>query len=155
MCMLKLRLKCVCWNCTWNVCVETVLEIRVLKLYLKRVSWNRAWNVWVETAPGICVLKLYLKMKFVFENILWQDNSFDHPQTSTTISIKTPNTTHTSLTNKQFSLSTKRYVMDELVRQKGDECLTDEELDEMIRAADTDGDGQINFDEFAKMMEAK
>ena len=45
--------------------------------------------------------------------------------------------------------------MDELVRQKGDECLTDEELDEMIRAADTDGDGQINFDEFAKMMEAK
>ena len=27
MCVLKLHLKCVCWNCTWNVCVETVPEM--------------------------------------------------------------------------------------------------------------------------------
>ena len=37
--MLKLYLKFVL-NCTWNVCVETVLEMCVLKLYLKCVCWN-------------------------------------------------------------------------------------------------------------------
>merc|ERR1712093_385429 len=30
-----------------------------------------------------------------------------------------------------------------------------EEVDEMIREADIDGDGQINYDEFVKMMMAK
>ena len=33
------------------------------------------------------------------------------------------------------------------------EKLTDEEVDEMIRAADTDGDGQLNFDEFVEGIE--
>merc|ERR1711982_88797 len=33
--------------------------------------------------------------------------------------------------------------------------LTDEEVDEMIREADVDGDGQINYEEFVKMMMAK
>ena len=35
------------------------------------------------------------------------------------------------------------------------EKLTDEEVDEMIREADVDGDGQINYEEFVKMMQAK
>lgn len=35
------------------------------------------------------------------------------------------------------------------------EKLTDEEVDEMIREADIDGDGQVNYDEFVKMMTSK
>ena len=35
------------------------------------------------------------------------------------------------------------------------EKLTDEEVDEMIREADVDGDGQINYEEFVMMMMAK
>ena len=35
------------------------------------------------------------------------------------------------------------------------EKLTDKEVDEMIREADVDGDGQINYEEFVKMMMAK
>merc|ERR1712046_542752 len=33
--------------------------------------------------------------------------------------------------------------------------LTDEEVDDMIREADVDGDGQINYDEFVKIMMSK
>ena len=32
------------------------------------------------------------------------------------------------------------------------EVITDEELDEMMREADNDGDGQINYEEFVKLM---
>ncbi|KAF0914665.1 hypothetical protein E2562_031127 [Oryza meyeriana var. granulata] len=32
------------------------------------------------------------------------------------------------------------------------EKMTDEEVDQMIREADTDGDGQVNYDEFVIMM---
>ena len=32
------------------------------------------------------------------------------------------------------------------------EKLTDEEVDKKIREADVDGDGQINYEEFVKMM---
>jgi calmodulin len=32
------------------------------------------------------------------------------------------------------------------------EKLTDEEVDEIIREVDIDGDGQINYEEFVKMM---
>uniref|UniRef100_A0A0R0EIV3 EF-hand domain-containing protein n=1 Tax=Glycine max TaxID=3847 RepID=A0A0R0EIV3_SOYBN len=35
------------------------------------------------------------------------------------------------------------------------EKLPDEEVDEMIREADVDGDGQINYEEFVKVMMAK
>lgn len=35
------------------------------------------------------------------------------------------------------------------------EKLTDEEVDEMIREADIDGDGQVNYEEFVRMMLAK
>ena len=33
--------------------------------------------------------------------------------------------------------------------------LTDKETDDMIREADVNGDGQINYKEFARMMMAK
>ena len=32
------------------------------------------------------------------------------------------------------------------------EQLTDEELEEMIRLADLDGDGQVNYEEFVRIM---
>ena len=34
------------------------------------------------------------------------------------------------------------------------EKLTDEEVDQMIKEADLDGDGQVNYDEFVRMMMA-
>ena len=41
------------------------------------------------------------------------------------------------------------------VLQNLGERLSDEELAEMLREADVDGDGQINYTEFAKVMLAK
>ena len=35
------------------------------------------------------------------------------------------------------------------------EKLTDEEVDEMTREADIDGDGQVNYEEFVTMMTSK
>ena len=35
------------------------------------------------------------------------------------------------------------------------EKFTDEEVDGLIAQADTDGDGQVNYEEFVKMMQAK
>lgn len=35
------------------------------------------------------------------------------------------------------------------------EKLTDEEVEEMIKEADVDGDGQVNYEEFVRMMLAK
>jgi len=35
------------------------------------------------------------------------------------------------------------------------EKLTDEEIEEMIREADKDGDGEVDYDEFVKMMSAQ
>ena len=43
-----------------------------------------------------------------------------------------------------------RHVMTNL----GDK-LNDEEMDEMIREADIDGDGQVNYEEFVNVMTSK
>ena len=52
--------------------------------------------------------------------------------------------------NQLISAAELRQVMTTL----GDK-LTDEEVDEMIREADIDGDGHINYEEFVRMMMAK
>ncbi|KAF9618325.1 hypothetical protein IFM89_000960 [Coptis chinensis] len=52
--------------------------------------------------------------------------------------------------NGFISTAELRHVMTNL-----GEKLTDEEVDEMIREADVDGDGQINYEEFVKVMMAK
>lgn len=49
-----------------------------------------------------------------------------------------------------ISASELRHVMTTL-----GEKLTDDEVDEMIREADIDGDGQVNYEEFVKMMMSK
>ncbi|PKA61415.1 Calmodulin [Apostasia shenzhenica] len=51
--------------------------------------------------------------------------------------------------NGYISASELRNVMINL-----GEKLTDEEVDQMIREADIDGDGQVNYDEFVRMMMA-
>jgi hypothetical protein len=48
--------------------------------------------------------------------------------------------------NGYIGVAEIRFVMDAL----GEE-VTDEEIDEMIRMLDVDGDGQVNFKEFYKM----
>ncbi|WAR18959.1 CALM-like protein [Mya arenaria] len=52
--------------------------------------------------------------------------------------------------NGFISAAELRHVMTNL-----GEKLTDEEVDEMIREADIDGDGQVNYEEFVKMMMTK
>jgi len=52
--------------------------------------------------------------------------------------------------NGFISAAELRHVMTNL-----GEKLSDVEVDEMIREADIDGDGQINYEEFVKMMIAK
>ena len=48
--------------------------------------------------------------------------------------------------NGYIGASEIRFVLDAL-----GEAVTDEEIDEMIRLIDIDGDGQVNFKEFHKM----
>ena len=52
--------------------------------------------------------------------------------------------------NGYISSAELRHVMTNL-----GEKLTDEEVDEMIREADIDGDGQVNYEEFVAMMTSK
>jgi calmodulin len=52
--------------------------------------------------------------------------------------------------NGFISAAELRHVMTNL-----GEKLTDEEVDEMIREADIDGDGQVNYEEFVTMMTTK
>ncbi|KAJ0959839.1 hypothetical protein J5N97_000462 [Dioscorea zingiberensis] len=49
--------------------------------------------------------------------------------------------------NGYISANELRHVMINL-----GEKLTDEEVEQMIKEADLDGDGQVNYDEFVKMM---
>lgn len=51
--------------------------------------------------------------------------------------------------NGLISAAELRHVMTNL-----GEKLTDEEVDEMIKEADLDGDGHINYEEFVRMMMA-
>ena len=46
-----------------------------------------------------------------------------------------------------ISAAELRHVMTNL-----GEKLTDEEVDDMIREVDVDGDGQVNYEEFVRMM---
>ena len=90
LCVLKPRLKCVCWNCAWNcvcVLVETVPEVRVFKLYLKvcvcmcmcvclcvlKLTWNVRpqtlpknvyWNSQPETQTQSQIININSKSKF-------------------------------------------------------------------------------------------
>ncbi|KAK3035893.1 hypothetical protein RJ639_033394 [Escallonia herrerae] len=52
--------------------------------------------------------------------------------------------------NGSISAAELRHVMTNL-----GEKLTDEEVNEMIREADLDGDGQVSYEEFVRMMLAK
>ena len=52
--------------------------------------------------------------------------------------------------NGLISAAELRHVMTNL-----GEKLTDEQVDEMIREADIDGDGHINYEEFVRMMMAR
>ena len=52
--------------------------------------------------------------------------------------------------NGLISAAELRHVITNLGKK-----LTDEKVDEMIREADIDGDGQINYKEFLRMMMAK
>uniref|UniRef100_A0A8C5VYJ6 EF-hand calcium-binding domain-containing protein 11 n=1 Tax=Microcebus murinus TaxID=30608 RepID=A0A8C5VYJ6_MICMU len=52
--------------------------------------------------------------------------------------------------NGYISAAELRHVMTDL----GDK-LTDKEADEMVREADMDGDGQVNYEELVQMMTAK
>ncbi|XP_069466335.1 calmodulin-1-like [Ambystoma mexicanum] len=52
--------------------------------------------------------------------------------------------------NGYITAAELRHVMNNL-----GEKLTDEEVDEMIREAGIDGDGQVNYEEFVQMMTAK
>lgn len=54
------------------------------------------------------------------------------------------------LVQRFISAAELRHVMMNL-----GEKLTDEEVDEMIREADVDGDGQVNYEEFVSMMLSK
>ena len=52
--------------------------------------------------------------------------------------------------NGSVSAAEMRHIMRKLLSN-----VSDIEMDEMIRMSDIDGDGQINFEEFMRMMLAK
>jgi len=89
------------------------------------------------------------------------DNMIDFPEFLTMMARKMRDTDTEEEIKEAFKVFDKdgngfisaaelRHVMTSL-----GEKLTDKEVDEMIREADVDGDGQINYDEFVKMMLSK
>jgi calmodulin len=85
----------------------------------------------------------------------------DYPEWLTMMAKKMKNTDSEEELVEAFSVFDKdgngfisaaelRHVMTNL-----GEKLTDDDVDEMIREADVDGDGQINYEEFVKMMMTK
>ena len=82
MCVLKLCLKCVFWNCAWNAAPG----MYVLKLHLKCVCWNCTWNVSVETVPkNLCVQTINLKSTQT-QHQFKQNKIHKKPQANATIS---------------------------------------------------------------------
>ncbi|KAI0748708.1 hypothetical protein C8Q80DRAFT_1121064 [Daedaleopsis nitida] len=88
------------------------------------------------------------------------DGTIDFPEFMTMMAPKTPVTPATD--NEEFTEAFKLFDEDrngyisaaDLRHAMGSlgEKLSDSEVDEMIREADVDGDGQINYEEFVKMM---
>ncbi|OWK15890.1 hypothetical protein Celaphus_00004639 [Cervus elaphus hippelaphus] len=75
------------------------------------------------------------------------NGTIDFPEFLTMMARKMKDTDSEEEIREAFQL---RHVMTNL-----GEKLTDEEVDEMIREADIDGDGQVNYEEFVQMMTAK
>ena len=70
-------LGCVCWNCTWNLCVETLLKMWVLKLYLKYVrvdKLTRNFKLIQNKKFTEKIIKIAKKKKShqLFNPIFWQ-----------------------------------------------------------------------------------
>ncbi|KAK7248252.1 Calcium-binding protein [Aureococcus anophagefferens] len=75
------------------------------------------------------------------------NGTIDFPEFLTMMARKMKDTDSEEEILEAFKL---RHIMTNL-----GEKLTDEEVDEMLREADIDGDGQINYEEFVKMMMSK
>ena len=76
----------------------------------------------------------------------YAQSQFIHSQPFTDAEIKEAFYTFDMNGNGYVGAAEIRFVMDALGEQ-----VTDEEIDEMIRMLDVDGDGEVNFREFYKM----
>jgi len=78
--------------------------------------------------------------------VINQRKRYVHPQPFTDKEIRDAFFTFDMSGNGFVSAAEIRFVLDAL-----GENVTDEEIDEMVRLLDADGDGQVNFKEFFKM----
>jgi calmodulin len=87
------------------------------------------------------------------------NGTIDFPEFLTMIKIKGSDSEEEILEAfKVFDKNGNGYISPAELRQvltSLGEKLSDEEVDEMVREADIDGDGQINYEEFLKMMMSK